>query len=248
MKWTPGNRENIEDRRGQSGFGGGGMRGGPMGIGVVVVLLVLTLLTGKNFLSLVDPGAVTGERRTDAPAPDRSKPRRRKRSSSTSWTSSWRTPSRRGASCSGDGINPRHWCCSARPQHGVRLRTVGQRPVLLPRRRQGLPGPELLRRTPAAIRRARRLRAGLRHRARSGTPRPEPAGHRTAACVRRSNSVPTWPTTCRCAWNCRQTAMPASGDIRRLSATISTSTTSTRDSAPPPRSATTGSSVRAAAP
>ena len=66
MKWTPGNRENIEDRRGQSGFGGGGMRGGPMGIGVVVVLLVLTLLTGKNFLSLVDPGAVTGE---GAPTP-----------------------------------------------------------------------------------------------------------------------------------------------------------------------------------
>ena len=59
MKWTPGSRENIEDRRGQGGFGGG-MRGGPMGIGVVVVLLVLTLLTGKNFLSLVDPGAVSG--------------------------------------------------------------------------------------------------------------------------------------------------------------------------------------------
>jgi hypothetical protein len=59
MKWTPGSRENIEDRRGQGGFGGG-MRGGPMGIGVVVVLLVLTLLTGKNFLSLVDPGAISG--------------------------------------------------------------------------------------------------------------------------------------------------------------------------------------------
>ncbi len=59
MKWTRGNRENIEDRRGQGGLGGG-MRGGPMGIGVVVVLLVLTLLTGKNFLSLVDPGAITG--------------------------------------------------------------------------------------------------------------------------------------------------------------------------------------------
>jgi predicted metalloprotease len=59
MKWTPGSRENIEDRRGQSGFGGG-MRGGPIGIGVVLVLLVLTVLTGKNFLSLVDPGAITG--------------------------------------------------------------------------------------------------------------------------------------------------------------------------------------------
>ena len=58
MKWTPGTRENIEDRRGQRGFGG--RRGGPIGIGVVLVLLVLSLLTGRNFLSLVDPGAVTG--------------------------------------------------------------------------------------------------------------------------------------------------------------------------------------------
>ena len=56
MKWTPGSRENIEDRRGQR-VGG---RGGPIGIGVVLVLLVLSLLTGKNFLSFVDPGAVTG--------------------------------------------------------------------------------------------------------------------------------------------------------------------------------------------
>ncbi len=57
MKWTSGSRENIEDRRGQ---GGGGIRGGPMSIGVVLVLLVLTLLTGKNFLSLLDTGAMTG--------------------------------------------------------------------------------------------------------------------------------------------------------------------------------------------
>jgi predicted metalloprotease len=55
MKWTPGNRDNIEDRR-----GGGGMRGGPVGIGIVLVLLVLSVLTGRNFLSLVDPGSVTG--------------------------------------------------------------------------------------------------------------------------------------------------------------------------------------------
>lgn len=58
MKWTPGSRENIEDRRGQRGFGGG--RGGPIGIGVVLLLLVLSLLTGRNFLSVVDPGAMVG--------------------------------------------------------------------------------------------------------------------------------------------------------------------------------------------
>jgi predicted metalloprotease len=54
MKWTPGGvSEDIEDRRG----GGGGFRGGPVSIGAVLVLLVLSLLTGKNFLSLVDSGA-----------------------------------------------------------------------------------------------------------------------------------------------------------------------------------------------
>jgi predicted metalloprotease len=63
MKWTPGgSTEDIEDRRGQ---GGGGFRGGPIGIGVVLVLLVLSLLTGRNFLSLVDPNAIGG---TDQPS------------------------------------------------------------------------------------------------------------------------------------------------------------------------------------
>jgi uncharacterized protein len=57
MRWTPGSvSEDIEDRRG----GGGGFRGGPVGIGVVLVLLVLSLLTGRNFLSLVDSGASGG--------------------------------------------------------------------------------------------------------------------------------------------------------------------------------------------
>ena len=63
MKWTPGgSTEDIEDRRGQ---GGGGFRGGPVGIGVVLVLLVLSVLTGRNFLSLVDPNAIGG---TDQPS------------------------------------------------------------------------------------------------------------------------------------------------------------------------------------
>jgi predicted metalloprotease len=64
MKWTPGgSTEDIEDRRGQ---GGGGFRGGPVSIGVVLVLLVLSVLTGRNFLSLVDPNAIGGG--TDQPA------------------------------------------------------------------------------------------------------------------------------------------------------------------------------------
>lgn len=53
MKWTPGDRGNIEDLRGRSG---GGMRAMPMGIGGVLVLLLLSWFTGVDFLSLVGGG------------------------------------------------------------------------------------------------------------------------------------------------------------------------------------------------
>ena len=52
MRWTPGNRGNIEDLRGRSGGG----RAVPMGIGGVLVLLVLSWFTGIDFLSLVGGG------------------------------------------------------------------------------------------------------------------------------------------------------------------------------------------------
>lgn len=59
MRWTPGRRnENLEDRRGESGGGGfGGGRGGGgirLGLGGTVVVLVLSLIFGKDFFTLVD--------------------------------------------------------------------------------------------------------------------------------------------------------------------------------------------------
>jgi predicted metalloprotease len=53
MKWTPGDRGNIEDLRGSTG---GGMRAMPMGIGGVLLLLLLSWFTGVDFLSLVGGG------------------------------------------------------------------------------------------------------------------------------------------------------------------------------------------------
>jgi hypothetical protein len=48
MRWTPGDRSNIEDRRGMSGMGMGGL-----GIGGLLVVLLLSWFTGVDFVSLL---------------------------------------------------------------------------------------------------------------------------------------------------------------------------------------------------
>lgn len=63
MRWTPGNRGNIEDRRGSSAR----MGVVPMGIGGVLVLLLLSWFTGVDFLSLVGDGGVP-QTQTGGPA------------------------------------------------------------------------------------------------------------------------------------------------------------------------------------
>ena len=53
MKWTSGNRDNIEDMRGSSGMG---MRAGSLGLGGLLLLLILSWATGVDFLSLLGGG------------------------------------------------------------------------------------------------------------------------------------------------------------------------------------------------
>lgn len=54
MRWTPGDRSNIEDYRGRSGMG---MKAGGLGIGGLLVMLLLSWATGIDFLSLVGNGS-----------------------------------------------------------------------------------------------------------------------------------------------------------------------------------------------
>ena len=54
MKWTAGNRDNLEDLRGSSG--GGGMRMGGLGLGGLLLVLILSWATGVDFLSLLGSG------------------------------------------------------------------------------------------------------------------------------------------------------------------------------------------------
>lgn len=74
MKWTPGDRSNVEDMRGRSGFAGGV---GRVGLGGFLLLLVLSWLTGTNLFTLLgtntpDDGqvATTGQVQT-SPAEER---------------------------------------------------------------------------------------------------------------------------------------------------------------------------------
>jgi predicted metalloprotease len=54
MKWTQGDRGNIEDMRGRSG--GMGLRAGGLGLGGILLMLVLSWATGIDFLSLAGGG------------------------------------------------------------------------------------------------------------------------------------------------------------------------------------------------
>ena len=59
MRWTPGDRGNIDDYRGRSGMG---MRAAPLGIGGLLLMLLLSWLTGVDFLSLAGGGGPSAGR------------------------------------------------------------------------------------------------------------------------------------------------------------------------------------------
>jgi predicted metalloprotease len=74
MDWTPGElSSDIEDRRGSSG-GGGGFGGGGLGIIGFLILLVVSLVTGRNYIGsyLSGGGAVSSQRAQNTAAEDRS--------------------------------------------------------------------------------------------------------------------------------------------------------------------------------
>src|SRR5579871_691795 len=68
MDWTPGGlSEDVEDRRGSSG---GGFGGGGIGIIGIVFLLILSLVTGRNYIGSYLSGGGAGPSRAAAPSPD----------------------------------------------------------------------------------------------------------------------------------------------------------------------------------
>src|SRR5258708_2812814 len=71
MDWTPGElSSDIEDRRGSSG-GGGGFGGGGLGIVGFLVLLVISLVTGRNYIgSYLSGGGAASSQRSQNMASD----------------------------------------------------------------------------------------------------------------------------------------------------------------------------------
>src|SRR3982750_98870 len=70
MRWTSGGQsEDLEDRRDESGGGGGGFNFGGMhiGIGGFLILLVLSLVFKRDFLSLLGGGSVGNPIQTSQP-------------------------------------------------------------------------------------------------------------------------------------------------------------------------------------
>ena len=75
MRWTPGGlSSDVEDRRGQSG---GGLGGGGLGIVGFIILLVISLVTGRNYIGAYFSGGGGAPQqqsgpRTVSPQEDRS--------------------------------------------------------------------------------------------------------------------------------------------------------------------------------
>ena len=65
---------NIEDRRGQSVFGGGGIGFRGLGLGGTVILLILSLVFGKNFFSLLGSSGSSAGYSDGTSAPAQSTP------------------------------------------------------------------------------------------------------------------------------------------------------------------------------
>ena len=78
MQWTPGGpNPDIEDRRGQSGGGGGGFGVGGLGIGGVIIVGILSLIFQKNLFTLFS-GAGPAQTTTTRAIPDQQRDAREK--------------------------------------------------------------------------------------------------------------------------------------------------------------------------
>ena len=129
MRWTPGDRSNIDDKRGQLGrrrF----PRMIPLGIGGFIVVALLSMFTGVDFFSILGGGGGRPEPSARRSAPRATSPPRRRKKRWSTWSMRSRaTHSRRGAACWAAATSRPRSCCS-----GIRssLRAASRKPATGP--------------------------------------------------------------------------------------------------------------------
>ena len=215
------------------------------GIGGIVLLLLFSALTGQNPLDMIGgvDRAGDGERRHD-----RRSAGRRPAGASSSASCSSDTEDDLAARSSASAARPtrRRRSCSSPTPRSRRAASASRRwGPSTARRSQGLSGPVVLPGARSALRRAGRLRPGLRGRARSRASHPDAdravaAGQR----ARQRRGERRGQRAVGAAGAAGRLLRRRVGPLRRAAGTCSTRAMPKKGCAPPRRSATTGCSGR----
>ena len=208
MRWTPGDRSNIEDMRGRSG--GMAMGAGGLGVGGCCSSARPQLGTGIDFLSSSSAAARRRRRPSGPPGSAATSP---KKSGWSTWsTPSWTTRRRPGSSCSAAAIRNQGGAVPRRDQLACGFAQAATGPFYCPADRKVYLDlgffDELHRKlgAPGDFAQAYVLAHELGHHVQTLTGTEWQVRERQA-------STPARATRSRCGWNCRPTAMPASGAI-----------------------------------
>ncbi len=207
MRWTRGDRGNIEDLRGRSG-GGMGM---PLGIGGVLILLVGSWLTGVNLFDVVGGGGATDvvADRPAASSPEEERlvddgRRRDGRHSAYLVTEAFQLSADAGVLSSATPSS-RRAACRAR-QRVLSIVLATGRSISISRS------------STICTRSWERPATSRRHMC---WPTRSATTCRISRARSRARRSAETRTSARCAWSCRPTATPASGATRQPSRAVS---------------------------
>ena len=243
MRWTPGDRGNIEDMRGRSGIG---MRAGGLGIGGLLLLLILSWATGIDFLSLVGGGGgggapteAVGTSGTVASSPEEEKLVDFVGAVMDDTQATWRQ-------LLGDRYQPtkvRLFRDAIQSACGFAQSASG--PFYCPGDHYVYLDLGFFDELRGRVRRVRRLRRSVRARARARAPRADAARHRIARCDSSSHGSLRPATNCRSGSSFRRTVTRESGHTRPIRLVVPrrvvsrwSAAISRRGCVRPPRSAT----------